>query len=168
LRRGDVSALHTVDVVSALGKQPSALGARPHSCRLRVRPQPANRLKPSGRSGSIIRQEITKPLQRVVFETPALLAVYLRNLYNLQNATVTVLQDRAKAATATSTHDALTLRAVTAAAFGCLLAAQVESLESTTEDSIAATSMTRWQRSPRRSINPRVSCETALSNSRCR
>jgi len=84
------------------------------------------------------RQETTKPLQRVIFETPALLAVYLRNLHNLQNAVVAVLQERAQAATITGAHDDLTLRALTAAAFGCLVAAQLVSLESTTDDSIVS------------------------------
>ena len=36
LRPRDASAPHTIGAVSAPGKQPSALGARPHPCRLRV------------------------------------------------------------------------------------------------------------------------------------
>jgi AcrR family transcriptional regulator len=69
-------------------------------------------------------RELVEPIHRVVFETPALLAGYLQKLQQMQDAVVTVLLDRAEAAGAPYNADDPTPRALTAAAFGCLVAAQ--------------------------------------------
>ncbi|OZM84023.1 TetR/AcrR family transcriptional regulator [Pseudonocardia sp. MH-G8] len=81
--------------------------------------------------GTPDQQEITKPIQRVVFETPALLAVYLQQLHSIQDAVVAVLLDRADAAGSPYAPDDPAPRAITAAAFGCLVAAQHAWLAST-------------------------------------
>ncbi|MGW2956370.1 TetR family transcriptional regulator [Streptomyces eurythermus] len=64
------------------------------------------------------------PVHRMVFETPVLLAGYLQKLHRTQEAVVTELNERAASAGAPYAPDDPTPRAVTAAAFGCLLAAQ--------------------------------------------
>ncbi|WFE25219.1 TetR/AcrR family transcriptional regulator [Solwaraspora sp. WMMD791] len=83
-------------------------------------------------------QQVTKPVQRVILETPALLAVYLGKLQSMQNAVVAVLRERAEAAGTPYAADDPTPRALTAAAFGCLIAAQHAWLVSTTADPLAA------------------------------
>lgn len=82
-------------------------------------------------------QQVSKPVQRVILETPALLAVYLRKLQSVQHAVVTVLRERAEAAGAPYAADDPTPGALAAAAFGCLVAAQHAWLASTTKDSLA-------------------------------
>ncbi|MFV2008709.1 MULTISPECIES: TetR/AcrR family transcriptional regulator [unclassified Micromonospora] len=82
-------------------------------------------------------QQVSKPVQRVILETPALLAVYLRKLQSMQHAAVAVLRERATAAGAPYAADDPTPGALAAAAFGCLVAAQHAWLASTTEDSLA-------------------------------
>ncbi|MFY1653954.1 TetR/AcrR family transcriptional regulator [Solwaraspora sp. WMMB762] len=82
-------------------------------------------------------QQVSKPVQRVILETPALLAVYLRKLQSMQHAVVEVLRERAEAAGAPYAADDPTPGALAAAAFGCLVAAQHAWLASTTEDSLA-------------------------------
>ncbi|MFV2124235.1 TetR/AcrR family transcriptional regulator [Micromonospora sp. LOL_013] len=82
-------------------------------------------------------QQVSKPVQRVILETPALLAVYLRKLQSMQHAVVAVLRERATAAGASYAADDPTPGALAAAAFGCLVAAQHAWLASTTEDSLA-------------------------------
>jgi AcrR family transcriptional regulator len=69
-------------------------------------------------------QELVEPIHRVVFETPALLAGYLQKLQHMQDAVVVILLDRAEAADSPYGADDPTPRALTAAAFGCLVAAQ--------------------------------------------
>lgn len=81
--------------------------------------------------GTPDQQEVTKPIQRVVFETPALLAVYLQQLHSIQDAVVSALLDRADAACSPYAPDDPAPRAITAAAFGCLVAAQHAWLAST-------------------------------------
>lgn len=82
-------------------------------------------------------RETAKPIQRMVFETPALLAVYLQRLQSFQNAVVAALLIRAEAAgTPYAAHDP-TPRALTAAAFGCLVAAQYAWLACACDDSLA-------------------------------
>jgi AcrR family transcriptional regulator len=63
--------------------------------------------------------ESTKAIQRVIIETPALLAFYLQKLQGLQNAVVDVLKERRSYAATDPTP-----RALAAAAFGCLVSAQ--------------------------------------------
>ncbi|WP_432986430.1 TetR/AcrR family transcriptional regulator [Dactylosporangium sp. CA-233914] len=75
-----------------------------------------------------------KPIVRMVFETPALLAVYLQRLQILQDDVVKVLLERAEYAA-----DDPAPRALTAAAFGCLVAAQHAWLASGADEP-----MTRW------------------------
>jgi AcrR family transcriptional regulator len=82
-------------------------------------------------------QEIMKPIQRVIFETPALLAVYLQKLQSLQNAVVETLLTRAEAAGTPYAPQDPTPRALTAAAFGCLVAAQHAWMASTDTEDIA-------------------------------
>ncbi|MFV2083467.1 TetR/AcrR family transcriptional regulator [Micromonospora sp. LOL_021] len=82
-------------------------------------------------------QQVSKPVQRVILETPALLAVYLRKLQSMQHAVVAVLRERAAAAGGPYAADDPTPGALAAAAFGCLVAAQHAWLASTTEDSLA-------------------------------
>lgn len=83
-------------------------------------------------------QEALKPIQRVVLETPALLAVYLQKLHCIQDAVVDVLLDQAEAAGAPYAPDDPALRALTAAAFGCLVAAQHAWLASETDEVLAS------------------------------
>lgn len=83
------------------------------------------------------KHESTKPIQRVIFETPALLAMYLQKLQNIQNAVVAVLLDRAESAGTPYAANDPSPRALTAAAFGCLVAAQHAWLASRTRDSLA-------------------------------
>jgi hypothetical protein len=63
-------------------------------------------------------------MQRIVFATPGLLASYLEKLYRMQDAAETALRERAAQAGAPYAPDDPATRAVTGAAFGCLLAAQ--------------------------------------------
>jgi hypothetical protein len=70
------------------------------------------------------KQEIAVPIHRVVFETPALLAAYLRKLQEIQEVVVAGLHERAERAGRPYALDDPTPRALTAAAFGCLVAAQ--------------------------------------------
>lgn len=70
------------------------------------------------------REQMVEPIHRMVFETPALLAGYLQKLQRMQDSVVTVLLERAAAAGTPYAADDPTPRAVTAAAFGCLVAAQ--------------------------------------------
>jgi len=74
-------------------------------------------------------REITRPIQRVVFETPALFAVYLQMLQGIQNGVVEVLRERVAYAPQDPTP-----RVLTAAAFGCLVAAQHAWLAEETEE----------------------------------
>ena len=69
-------------------------------------------------------QELTEPIVRVIFGTPALFAGYLQRLQHMQDAVVTVLLERAETAGEPWAADDPTPRALTAAAFGCLVAAQ--------------------------------------------
>ncbi len=69
-------------------------------------------------------EENVEPIHRVIFETPALLAGYLQKLQHMQDAVVTELLERAEAAGTPYAADDPTPRALTAAAFGCLVAAQ--------------------------------------------
>ncbi|MEU2435429.1 TetR family transcriptional regulator [Streptomyces rubradiris] len=64
------------------------------------------------------------PVHRLVFETPVLLAGYLQKLQQTQEAVVTELSERAASAGAPYSPDDPAPRALTAAAFGCLVAAQ--------------------------------------------
>jgi AcrR family transcriptional regulator len=61
---------------------------------------------------------------RVVFGTPALFAAYLQKMQQLQEAIVEALLERAHAAGQPYAGDDPAPRALTAAAFGCLVAAQ--------------------------------------------
>ena len=80
----------------------------------------------------------TKPAHRVVFETPALLAVYLQKMHCIQDAVVDALLDRAEAAGTPYAPDDPAPRALTAAAFGCLGSAQHAWLASATDDSLSS------------------------------
>lgn len=69
-------------------------------------------------------EHTVEPIHRVIFEAPALLAGYLQKLQHMQEAVVAELRDRAEAAGTPYAVDDPTPRALTAAAFGCLVAAQ--------------------------------------------
>lgn len=69
-------------------------------------------------------EETAELMNRVVFETSQLLAHYLQKLQHMQDAVVAELLNRAIAAGTPYDTDDPTPRAITAAAFGCLVAAQ--------------------------------------------
>lgn len=69
-------------------------------------------------------EKMVEPIHRVVFETPALLAGYLQKLQHMQDAVVAELLERAEEFGTPYDADDPTPRALTAAAFGCLVAAQ--------------------------------------------
>lgn len=81
-------------------------------------------------------QKIAEPIHRVVLETPALLAAYLQKLQQIQDAVVDGLHERAAAAGRPYAVDDPTPRALTAAAFGCLVAAQHSWLASGAAESL--------------------------------
>ncbi|XRQ15664.1 TetR family transcriptional regulator [Actinomadura welshii] len=83
------------------------------------------------------REQMVEPIHRVIFETPALLAGYLQKLQRMQDAVVAELLERAEAAGTPYAPDDPTPRALTAAAFGCLVAAQHSWLASGAKGSIA-------------------------------
>ncbi|MCA2217140.1 TetR/AcrR family transcriptional regulator [Jidongwangia harbinensis] len=70
------------------------------------------------------RPQTAEATHRVLLETPALFAAYLRKLQLIQDAVVEVLRERADMAGKPYAVDDPAPRAVTAAAFGCLVAAQ--------------------------------------------
>ncbi|GGP44703.1 TetR family transcriptional regulator [Saccharothrix coeruleofusca] len=82
-------------------------------------------------------EEMVEPMHRVVFGAPALLAGYLERLQRMQEAIVAELVARAEAAGAPYAADDPTPRALTAAAFGCLVAAQHSWLDSGAKGSFA-------------------------------
>ncbi|MCU1394854.1 MAG: hypothetical protein JWM34_3282 [Ilumatobacteraceae bacterium] len=81
--------------------------------------------------------EYVKALHKLVFETPALLAGYLQRLQTVQNVIVGELLRRAELAGRCYEADDPRPRAVTAAAFGCLVAAQHSWLASGSQCSFA-------------------------------
>lgn len=82
-------------------------------------------------------EKLVEPVHRVIFETPALLAGYLQKLQHMQDAVVAELLERGKAAGTPYSADDPTPRALTAAAFGCLVAAQHSWLASGAKSSFA-------------------------------
>lgn len=82
-------------------------------------------------------KEMAEPINRVVFETPALLAGYLQKLQHMQDAVVSTLLERAEQAGRPYAADDPRPRALTAAAFGCLVAAQHSWLASGAQGSFA-------------------------------
>jgi AcrR family transcriptional regulator len=70
------------------------------------------------------RQQVAIPIQRIIFESPSVLASYLQKLHDLQDAAVCLILRRAEAAGRPYAASDPTPRAITAAAFGCLVAAQ--------------------------------------------
>ncbi|OKJ89748.1 TetR family transcriptional regulator [Streptomyces sp. CB02400] len=83
------------------------------------------------------KQALVEPIHRLVFETPTLLAGYLQKLQYMQDAVVVLLQDRAEAAGRPYDTADPAPRALTAAAFGCLLAAQHSWLASDAKSTFA-------------------------------
>jgi AcrR family transcriptional regulator len=83
------------------------------------------------------RPETAERTHRILFETPALFTAYLGKLQNIQEAVVGVLRERAAAAGTPYAPDDPAPRAVTAAAFGCLVAAQHSWLASGAAGSLA-------------------------------
>jgi AcrR family transcriptional regulator len=84
------------------------------------------------------KHEVAEPMQRIVFSTPALLASYLQKLQQMQDAVVTALRERAETAGTPYADDDPVPRALTAAAFGCLVAAQYSWLASGAKDTFAS------------------------------
>lgn len=76
-------------------------------------------------------------INRVVFGTPALFARYLQRLQHMQEAVVEALIERARTAGAPYAAEDPAPRALAAAAFGCLVAAQHSWLASGTTGSFA-------------------------------
>ena len=70
------------------------------------------------------RPETAEATHRMLLETAALFAAYLRKLHLMQEAVVQVLRERATTAGTPYADDDPAPRAITAAAFGCLVAAQ--------------------------------------------
>jgi AcrR family transcriptional regulator len=70
------------------------------------------------------RPQTAEATHRVFLETPALFAAYLRKLHLIQDAVVQVLRERATTAGTPYADDDPAPRAIAAAAFGCLVAAQ--------------------------------------------
>jgi AcrR family transcriptional regulator len=68
--------------------------------------------------------QVSEAVKRVVFGTPLLFASYLQKLQQVQGAVVTVLRNRAERAGRPHSADDPSPRALTAAAFGCLVAAE--------------------------------------------
>ncbi|NEE03951.1 TetR family transcriptional regulator [Phytoactinopolyspora halotolerans] len=69
-------------------------------------------------------EQMVEPIHRVVFETPALFAGYLQKLQRMQDAVVVELLERAERAGEPYDADDPAPHALTAAAFGCLVAGQ--------------------------------------------
>lgn len=70
------------------------------------------------------RPQTAEATHRVLLETPALFAAYLRKLHLIQDEVVQILRERAATAGTPFADDDPAPRAITAAAFGCLVAAQ--------------------------------------------
>jgi len=85
------------------------------------------------------KHEVAEPMQHIVFSTPALFASYLQKLQQMQDAVVTALRERAAAAGAPYADDDPAPRALAAAAFGCLVAAQHSWLAGGAKATFAAT-----------------------------
>ncbi|MEU4237513.1 TetR family transcriptional regulator [Actinoplanes sp. NPDC026619] len=85
-----------------------------------------------------IPQVTAEQVHRVVLETPALLAAYLQKLQQVQEAVAGALAERAAAAGKPYAADDPTPRALTAAAFGCMVAAQHSWLASGAAGSLGA------------------------------
>ena len=81
-------------------------------------------------------QATMKLSQRMVFETPALLAVYLQKLQRIQTNVADELLRRADAAGKPYPRDDIAPRAVTAAAFGCFITAQYAWLEAESSEAL--------------------------------
>lgn len=91
----------------------------------------------SGTAGLADSERFVEAVHRLVFETPTLLAGYLERLQHLQDAVTEELIRRAHAAHRPYSADDPTPRAVTAAAFGCYVAAQRTWLASGAQSSFA-------------------------------
>ncbi|WP_432135255.1 MULTISPECIES: TetR/AcrR family transcriptional regulator [unclassified Streptomyces] len=76
------------------------------------------------------KDSVAAPIQRVIFSTPNLLGSYLEKQQQMQEVVVDELSRRAAEAGTPCPAADPTLRAITAAAFGCLVAAQRAWLES--------------------------------------
>lgn len=76
------------------------------------------------------KDSVAAPIQRVIFNTPNLLGSYLEKQQQMQEVVVTALSERAAESGTPSPAGDPALRAITAAAFGCLVAAQQAWLES--------------------------------------
>jgi AcrR family transcriptional regulator len=82
--------------------------------------------------------ESTKSVQRVIFETPALFAVYLQKLQTIQDAVSTELIKRLRSGGVSSPSTELSQRAMTAAAFGCLITAQHAWMAASADEPLSA------------------------------
>ncbi|MDX5565927.1 TetR/AcrR family transcriptional regulator [Streptomyces sp. ID05-04B] len=76
------------------------------------------------------KDSVAAPIQRVIFNTPNLLGSYLEKQQQMQEVVVAALSERAAETGIPCPAGDPTLRAITAAAFGCLVAAQQTWLES--------------------------------------
>ncbi|MEU9337047.1 TetR/AcrR family transcriptional regulator [Streptomyces sp. NPDC048290] len=70
------------------------------------------------------KNSVSAPMQRVIFETPHLLAGYLERQHRVQETVVATMRERALAAGRPYAADDPSLGVLVAAAFGCLTAAQ--------------------------------------------
>jgi hypothetical protein len=84
------------------------------------------------------KREVAEPMQRIVFDTPHLLARYLEKLQRMQDSVVVALREKAEGSGCAYAEDDPAPRALAAAAFGCLVAAQHSWLASAGKGSFAA------------------------------
>lgn len=82
--------------------------------------------------------EEIRTVQQLIFATPALLSMYLRTLHDTQRTAVEIIVERAASAGRPYAADDPTPRALVAAAFGCLVATQETSLDTTQADTTQA------------------------------
>lgn len=84
------------------------------------------------------KESVAAPMQRIIFNTPSLLSAYLGMQHTMQETVVAGLRERALTRDAPYDADDPTPRAITAAAFGCLVAAQTAWLEQGGHSTFAA------------------------------
>lgn len=78
---------------------------------------------------NVDKDSVAVPLQRVIFATPSLLSAYLGIQQDMQDVLVECVRERAAGSGSPYDPHDPTPRAITAAAFGCLIAAQKTWLE---------------------------------------
>ena len=70
------------------------------------------------------RRRVAEPMQRIIFETPALFSAYLEKMQHLQQAVTDGFYNRSQLRGASRPLTRLEAQTIVAAAFGCLVSAQ--------------------------------------------